>query len=111
MASASFFLRCRSKFYCFSDQSLHAGCFFWHLIYKFPIASNSDMNGSHLLTLGHSSQDLPRDIRQQRIGEDIVHVARAALDFSTTAGYFVEEGLVIGQLDLVIFQDAALDLA
>ena len=57
------------------------------------------------------AQDLSRDIRQQGIGEDIVHVTRAALDFSTAAGHFVEEGVVIGQLDLVILQNAALDLA
>ena len=60
---------------------------------------------------GHAAQNLARDIRQQGIGEDVVHVPRAALDLGAAAGHLVQEGVVIGQLDLVILQDAALDLA
>ena len=101
--------RCPNR--ALSRQGFYSDCYPRLLIHKLAILPNSNVNGTHLLTLRHSSQDLPRDIRQQRIGEDVVHIARAALDFCTTAGYFVEEGVVIGQLDLMIFQDAALDLA
>src|SRR6202012_3825870 len=67
--------------------------------------------GGHLFSLGHSAQDLSRDIGQQGIGEDVVHVACAALDFGAAAGDLVKKGLVVGELYLVVFQNAPLDLA
>ena len=69
------------------------------------------MDGAHLLAFGHAAQDLARDVRQQGIGENVVYVPCPALHFSTTAGNRIQKSIVVGQLDLVILQDPALDLA
>ncbi len=78
---------------------------------ELAVFSHADMNGAHLLALGHAAEDLARDIGQQGIGEDVVHVARAAFHFRAAVGDLFEKCIVIGQLDLVILQQTTLNLA
>src|ERR1700735_314716 len=47
-------------------------------INKCPIFSDSDMDRRHLLALSHAAKNFAGDIREQGIGEDIIHVSSAA---------------------------------
>ena len=69
------------------------------------------MNALHGFAFRHPPQQLPRNFRQQRVGQDVVHVARAAFDFRAALRHFVDQGAIVGERDLVVLLDAPLNLA
>ena len=64
-------------------------------VLKGAIFADSDTNGAELLSFGDAGQQLPRDVGQQGVGQDVVHIARAAFDFRTTLSDLVDDVLVV----------------
>jgi len=58
----------------------------------------------------HPAQQPLGDVRQQRVGEDVVHVARAAFHLGAAPRHLLDEGVVVNQIDLVVLPQAPLDL-
>src|SRR5579883_67239 len=59
----------------------------------------------------HARKYLTGNLRQHGVGEDIVDVARSALDLGAAPGDFVEHGVVVAEGNPVSLLQAALDLA
>ena len=59
---------------------------------KSAIFPDSDMNGFGFQTFGYFAQQLLGNVRQQGVGQDVIDVAGAALDFGAARGYVVDQG-------------------
>src|SRR5712692_6084337 len=81
------------------------------VVHELPVGSGRHMDCVDLLTLRQTAQNPPGNLRQQRVGQNIVYVARAALDLGAAAGHLIDQGVVIRQLNPVVLDEAALDLA
>ena len=59
------------------------------------IGSHADLDRRKLLPFGHSRQNPPRNLRQQRIGQNVVHVARAAFHFRAAPRDFIHQRVIV----------------
>src|SRR5260370_10274952 len=81
----------------------------WGLgIYEDAIVADGDVDRRQLLPLRQTSQNLTRNLGQQRVGQNVVYVARAALDLGTPLRHLIDERFVVGQRDAVVLLNAAL---
>jgi hypothetical protein len=39
----------------------------------------------------------PGNLRQQRVGQNVIHVARAAFDFRAALGHFLDQRFIVSQ--------------
>jgi len=75
------------------------------------VVGDGDADGGRLLAFGHARQKIAGNVGEHGVGEDVVDVAGAGLDFGAALGDFSDDRGIVVQLDLVIFADAALNLA
>src|SRR5260370_31078689 len=78
---------------------------------KGAVIGDGDADGGWFLAVGHARQKIARNVGEHGVGEDVVDVAGAGFDFGAALGDFSDDRGIVGQLDLVIFADAALNLA
>src|SRR6266496_1111134 len=75
------------------------------------VVGDGDADRRWLLAVGHARQEVAGDVGEHGVGEDVVDVAGAGFDFGAALGDFGDDRGIVVQLDLVIFADAALNLA
>src|SRR5471032_1701971 len=80
------------------------------VINESSVESDAHVNWPELLTLCHAGQNLARDFREQRVGQNVVYVARAAFHFGAALGHFVDQRVVVGQGNTMRLEKPALDL-
>src|ERR1019366_7339983 len=110
----------RSPPYCIpqlTDESvcptLWAGAFACQpsVIHELAPVADRDVYRCQLLPFRQTTQDLARNFRQQRIGQDVVHVARATLHLRAALRHLFDERFVVRQRDAVRLLNTALNLA
>src|SRR5262245_6132735 len=69
------------------------------------------MHFSDRLPLGHAGEELTRDLRQERLGEDVVYIARPALYLGAALGDGSDQSVVIGELGSSVLLQSGLDPA
>ncbi len=74
------------------------------------IFGDGDVDGAGFLVFGHARQEVTGDVGEHGVGEDVVNVAGAGLNFGAALGDFGDYLGGVGQLDFVILADAALNL-
>src|SRR6266581_3271408 len=75
------------------------------------VIGDGDLDSGGFLAFGHATEQVARNVGEHGVGEDVVDVASAGLDFGAALGDFSDDRGIVGELDLVIFADAALNLA
>src|SRR5215469_17558553 len=63
-----------------AESNMRSGAELAAPVHKCPILPNADVNRTQLLPLCHAAENLARNIGQQRVGKNVVDVARATLD-------------------------------
>src|SRR5271165_3681376 len=79
-------------------------------IHELPGITDVDVNRIQPFAFRQAAQNLSRDVRKKRIGQNVVHVAGTALDLSTTARDLVNQFVVIRQGDLMVLLNSPLNL-
>ena len=75
---------------------------------KSPVRLEADLDLRERLARGHAREHLARDLRQQRVRQDVVDGARAALDLGAAREHRVDERVAVDELGRVVLADALL---
>src|SRR3954452_21377147 len=81
------------------------------VIDKYAVVADGHMNRRQLLPLRQASQNLARNLRQQCVGQNVVYIASAALDFSASLRHLVDQRFVVSECDAVRLLNAPLNLS
>ncbi len=78
---------------------------------KLAVATHRNMNSAHGRAASHAGKKLARHFRQQRASQNVIDVARAALDLFAAVRNLVDNGVIVAEFGAVIFVQANLDAA